>query len=321
MGHFARDTIISPNGSISNSLGGGVTFGTLASFNYNVNQKIGVFSEKGKDFNIEWLEIFDSKIDTTGICTNSEYSTNFEIEYFPVGGRILTLKAKANPLMFKNLPSSYLDSKSFMISSIANEISFDFIKQLVNNTKGWIGIDIQGFIRDFQKDGSINPNPLQELVENMHKIMSYCGNRLILKASGDEINYIANCTDVIKSTQQIACKNNFILCTTLGPDGSLIKYGEEKMIHIPAFKPNLDVVDETGAGDCYLSVFLSEFIRSDRTWEDIKRCGYLASSAASFLIEKQGPKGYGTRFQIQERLRQKNTIPSPFHENIKYNNF
>ena len=151
MGHFARDTIISPNGNISNSLGGGVTFGTLTAGHYNANHKIGVFSEIGKNFNNSWLDIFDLGIDLTGICSNSEYSTNFVIEYFPKGGRTLILKSKASPLKFENIPNQYLKSKSFMISSIANEVSYDFIKQLVDNTVGWIGIDIQGFIRDFRK--------------------------------------------------------------------------------------------------------------------------------------------------------------------------
>ena len=228
MGHFARDTIISPDGTTSNSLGGGVTFGTLTAHNYNKDHKIGVFSEKGKDFNLSWLDIFNSKIDLTGLCSNSEHSTNFVIEYFPEGGRKLTLKSKAAPLRFKNIPPLYLNSKSFMISSIANEVSYDFIKHLVDNTKGWIGIDIQGFIRDFRKDGTINLEHVPQLTENMHKIMNYCGKRLILKGSGNEINYIAKCNDVIESTQKIAQLGDFIVCTTLGSHGSLIKQGEER---------------------------------------------------------------------------------------------
>ncbi len=261
MGHFARDTIISPDGTISNSLGGGVTFGTLTAHNYNNNHKIGIFSEKGKDFNTSWLEIFESKIDLTGLCSNSDYSTNFEIEYFPKGGRKLTLKSKATPLLFENLPTKYLDSKCFIISSIANEINCDFIRGLVDNTEGWIGIDIQGFIRNFQEDGTINLEPVPRIIENMHLIMNYCGKRLILKGSGNEINYIANCNDVIESTRKIAKSGDFIVCTTLGAQGSLVKQRDNKMIHISAYIPDRGIVDETGAGDCYLSVFFIRIYR------------------------------------------------------------
>ncbi len=319
IGHFARDTIISPNGDISNSIGGGVTFGTLAAHKFNVDQNIGVFSEIGKDFDPSWLEIFDSKINLEGIRQNSDKSTHFKIQYFPEGGRKLTLESQASPLEFKNIPKPMLNSRSYMISSIANEISYDFVKDLLESTSGWIGVDIQGFIRNFLKNGAINPEPLQRLIKGTHKILELCGDRLILKASDDEINYIAQSHDVIESTKKIAKLGNFIVCTTLGPNGSLIKYGDEKMIHIPAFQPEKGVVDETGAGDCYLSVFLSEFIKSDFSWEEIKRCGYIASCAASFLIEENGPNCFGTKDEIQQRLKQMNIIPSEYHERVKYN--
>lgn len=321
MGHFARDTIISPKGDVSHSLGGGVTFGTLTAHKYDTTQKIGVFSEIGKDFNSSWLEIFGKEIHLEGIGSHSEQSTHFSIEYFASGGRKLTLESKADPLQFEYLPRAMLDSNCYVISSIANEVSFDFIKNLVDQTNAWVGIDIQGFIRDFLPDGSINVNPLSELIENIYKILNYCGDRLILKASDDEINYIANNKDVIKSTQAISEMGDFILCTTLGPQGSLIKRRKEKMIHIPAFTPDMGVIDETGAGDCYLSAFLSEYIKSDYSWEEIKRCGYIASSAASFSLEHKGPYGFGSKQQVQVRLQNMDTIPSPFHKNVKYNNF
>jgi len=321
MGHFARDTIISPLGEVSHSLGGGVTFGTLTARYYDGSQKIGIFSEIGTDFDPKWLELFNHGIYMDGIGSNSEYSTHFKIEYFSQGGRRLTLESKASSLKFENIPIPMLNSRSYMISSIANEVNFEFIKNLLRNTQGWIGIDIQGFIRDFRADGTINPVPLPELIKNVHKIVKLCGNRLILKASDEEINYIAKSTDVIQSTQKISKLGDFIVCTTLGPNGSLIKYRDEKMIHIPAFYPDKGVVDETGAGDCYLSAFLSEFINTNYSWEEIKRCGYIASCAASFLIECKGPNGFGTRNQVLARLRQMNSIPSPFHDKVKYNNY
>ncbi|TFG21293.1 MAG: hypothetical protein EU530_00665 [Promethearchaeota archaeon] len=321
MGHFARDTIISPDGTISSSLGGGVTFGTLTAHIYNNNHKIGIFSEKGKDFNNSWLEIFDSEIDITGLCSNSDYSTNFEIEYFPKGGRKLTLKSKAAPLLFENLPAHYLNSKSFMISSIANEINFDFIRQLVDNTEGWISIDIQGFIRNFQQDGTINLAPIAHIIEKTHQIIKYCGKRLILKGSGNEINYIANCNDVIESTRKIAKLGNFIVCTTLGAQGSLVKQSDNKMIHVPAFIPDRGIIDETGAGDCYISAFLSEFIESHHHWNDLARCANIGSSAASFLLEHKGPYGFGTKKQIQKRIEKGKIIPSHFENTVNNNNF
>jgi hypothetical protein len=318
MGHFARDTIIAPNGETSNSLGGGVTFGTLTAHNFNKTRKIGVFSEIGKDFNFDWFDIFNHKIDLMGVRANSRKSTNFQIEYFEKGGRQLVLKSQAKPLQFSKIPFNYLSAKSYIISSIANEISYDFIKRLVDETEGWIGIDIQGFIREFNDDGTIKTEPALSLIENMHKIFQYCGERLVIKASGEEINYVAENDDVIESTKLISNLGDFLVCTTLGPDGSLIKRKGQKLIHIPAFLPVNGVVDETGAGDCYLSAFVCELLNSeDPNNTSLKRCGYIASSAASFNLEHKGPKGFGTFQDIIQRIEMGKTIPSQFENIIK----
>ena len=68
------------------------------------------------------------------------------------------------------------------------------------------------------------------------------------------------------------------------------------------------ISDETGAGDVYFSIFLYEFLCSDRTWNEIQKVGYYASAAASFLVEKQGPDGYETKEKIIERIKIKNYI-------------
>ncbi|MBN2157211.1 MAG: hypothetical protein JW776_14295 [Candidatus Lokiarchaeota archaeon] len=321
IGHFARDTIITADGTFSNSLGGGVTFGSLSAHNYNQDQKIGIFSEVGKNFDKSWLDIFNSEIYLNGVNQSSEHTTHYKIRYFPEGGRTLTLESRAKSLEYNHFPSIMANSRSFMISSIANEISEKFIIDLLEHSTGWIGVDIQGFIRDFHLDGTIKKEYDDSLIKSTKNIIEKCGERLILKASDDEIKYIAQNIDVIQSTKHIARLGNFILCTTLGSHGSLIKYRDEKMIHIPAFIPERGVADETGAGDCYLATFLSEYINSDYTWDEIKRCGYVASCAASFLLEEKGPHGFASKKQIDERLQKMKTIPSPFHKKVKYNSF
>ena len=114
---------------------------------------------------------------------------------------------------------------------------------------------------------------------------------------------------------------DFIICTTLGPHGSLIKQGGNKMVHIPAFVPEGGIIDETGAGDCYLSAFLSKYIESDHNWYDVKESACIGSSAASFLLERHGPHGFGTKEQIQMRIQKRKIIPSHFENTVKNNNF
>ncbi|GAH03600.1 unnamed protein product [marine sediment metagenome] len=94
---------------------------------------------------------------------------------------------------------------------------------------------------------------------------------------------------------------------TMGEAGSLILKNGENLLKIPAYKPKR-VLDETGAGDVYLTIFLYELLNSDMTWEEIEKNAHLASAAASFLVEKKGPKGFETRKRILKRVASNNYI-------------
>jgi len=319
IGHFAIDTIIY-NNEVSHSLGGGVTYGSLAAYNYDSGLKIGICSQVGKDFDKNFLKIFsNSTINLKGVMNDSEYSTNYKL-YYHDGTRDLTLEHRADPLVYNKIPEEYKNSKCFMLAPIANEISDELVDNIIKNTEGFIGADVQGFIRRFNPNGTLNLKRDKLVIENMKHFIKKCGNRLILKASEEEANYITECDDFIESTKILSEFSDGIILTTLGPKGSIIKLKGHKMIHIPAFKPN-KILDETGAGDCYSAVFLSEFLNSDKSWESIKRAGYLASVACSFLLEEKGPNGYGSKSDIIERLKQKNIIKTDLHEYIKRNYF
>ena len=94
---------------------------------------------------------------------------------------------------------------------------------------------------------------------------------------------------------------------TLGEAGSMIiKYGQD-LLRIPAFKPN-NVKDETGAGDVYLAIFMYEYINSDKSWKSVNNAAYLASAAASFLVEKPGPAGFKSKKKVIDRVMGKNYI-------------
>jgi sugar/nucleoside kinase (ribokinase family) len=67
-------------------------------------------------------------------------------------------------------------------------------------------------------------------------------------------------------------------------------------------------MDETGPGDVYLAIFLYELINSDKSWKKVEEIGYIASAAASFLVEKKGPQGFETKNKVMKRVRNKNYI-------------
>ena len=332
VGHSCKDTIIY-DGVESTSKGGGVTYGSLAACNYNRNLKIGIFSEVGRDWQESDYDLFKgTTIDLRGIFTTSEKTTNYRIEYHK-GGRKFTLQAKANNLRFEKYPEEYKNAKYIIISAVADEISLDFIELLIKETNAYIAIDVQGLIRKYNPDGTIDDaidEKRQRLVES---IIELCKGRLIIKASEDEANYITGIRDTITSTEKlaqvevievtksIADNNRAIVLTTLGPEGSLIKSKNTKMIHVNAIYPEKEIADETGAGDCYCAVFAAEYLKSKKNWDDMKKAGYCASSACSFLLEEKGPKGFGNHDMVIKRLKNKIRIPTVLHDHIKSNFF
>ena len=104
---------------------------------------------------------------------------------------------------------------------------------------------------------------------------------------------------------------------TLGEKGSLIVKGNSEVMKIPAFKAD-KVEDETGAGDCFMAVLLTELVKSTKSPESnlakkhLMRCATLASAASSFLIEQPGPRGFSSRKEILHRVQQQFLHPVSF---------
>ncbi len=312
-GHFAIDNIIRFKRLNKPSLGGSVSYCSLALSIYSQDAKIGIISHIGKlNFNNSLLDkIRNKNIDLSGIKYSQVNNTNFVLDYFD-HARTLTLKSKSPNLNFNDIPLDFLKNPPdiFVLVPLCNEISYEYVTQILKNfPDAYIGIDLQGFIRKIDEHGKVAYIYENEIISSIKKIIDLIGDRLILKGSEEEMNLIAGeCDDYGKV--MIHCNkydNNGIYIMTLGEKGSMLTKRREKVLNIPAFKPK-KVVDETGAGDVYFSIFLYEFIHSDKSWKSIKKAAFLASAAASFLVEKKGPDGFVSKEVVLKRIRKKKYI-------------
>ena len=312
IGHHAIDTIIRFKQKRNPSLGGTVTFGSLALKTYTKSTKISVISNLGlKNFNKSLLKHFNDKnIDFSGIKTFETENTNFELNYSNHSRR-LTLKSCSPKLKFEDIPEKILSTPPsiLVLAPLCNEISFEYVSKIVKKFPNtYIGIDLQGFIRYINDDGEVSYIRDEIIISNMIKIINLIGDKLILKGSEVEMKLLSNHTEPEKIMYYFKrFGNKAIYIMTMGEAGSLILKNGEKLLRIPAYKPKR-VLDETGAGDVYLTIFLYELLNSDMTWEKIEKNALLASAAASFLVEKKGPKGFETRKRIFKRVASKNYI-------------
>ena len=312
IGHLAIDSIIRFKAARSPTLGGSVSYGSVALSCYTDQVKIGIVSNLGsKNFKKELLDQLKmKKIDLEGIKWFDTLNTNFVLDYQD-HSRTLTLKSKSPNLEFKDLPDSYIHfpPEIVVLVPLCNEISYDYVKKITETfPKAYFGIDIQGFIRNIDINGNVSYIIDKDLIKNLKRIIHLVGDKLILKGSEIEMKLVSRENNLIKVMEYFKkFDNEGIYIMTLGESGSLIMKKGHDILKIPAFKSKT-VTDETGAGDVYLAIFLYELFNSDRSWRSIKKAGLIASSGASFLIEKEGPSGCESKEKVINRVNEKNYI-------------
>jgi hypothetical protein len=307
IGHIATDTVIKSGKVYEKSLGGSVCFCSKSLKEYVNDVEISIISNFNNNSpqNVYLNQFKCDEIDTEGICNINGSNTEFILDYQD-HSRKLTLKSKAPNLKIDKLPRTYLTKSidAIIFVPICNEISYEFVAKMVEvYPNALFGIDVQGFIREIDSQGNVSLIHEDKKMNTLYRIIDLIGERLILKGSEEEMKVISNKRDY-EEIMEYFKEFNGIYIMTLGEKGSTISKKGEKTIKIPAYKASV-VEDETGAGDVYFAIFLYEFLRSERQWNDIKKAGYLASAAASFGVEKKGIFGFQPKEKVRKRFLKK----------------
>ncbi|MHA1511496.1 MAG: hypothetical protein ACTSRX_07235 [Promethearchaeota archaeon] len=230
IGHFALDNIIIRNrNSNSQSLGGGVTYGSLSAYHYNPKANIGIISIVGKKFDDGNLKIFNkTTIDLRGIIRDGKETTKYLIDYHE-NGRNLRLISKARDFEIKDidLPLNFLPAKAIHLTPIADEFPSNFLNKLADHSitnNSIIGIDVQGLIRDFDEDGNIIIKKNSAIRPLIFKMLQKFGSRMFFKASDKEALAVTQLAqnELIKATELLGETGAYIF-TTLGDKGLYFK--------------------------------------------------------------------------------------------------
>ncbi|GAG55491.1 unnamed protein product, partial [marine sediment metagenome] len=190
-GHFALDKIIRFNQDSMQTVGGGVTYGSLALDTYTSDAWIGIVSNLGSlNFKKEFLrEFLERSINLDGISWSHSKNTNFVLNYFN-HTRNLTLISKSPNLNFKNFPLNYISKNpdAILLCTLCNEIDIEYIENLVKNLKNsYIAIDLQGFIRKIDNSGQISLKYDKSFNKKISYISDLINDNLILKGSEEEM--------------------------------------------------------------------------------------------------------------------------------------
>jgi len=248
LGHVLNEKIIFPDKEICPVLGSPVAYSSACMASLGV--KTGIVSKIGKDFPKDLLKIFcQLGVDQEGIIIGKN-STNNELIYDKQGKKTLKFITKSEDIFFRDIPESYLDARIFYICPMDYEIDIKVIKKIYGLGK-IMAVDIGGY-----GGGTSDAHPKEK---SGYEIKKLCPFFNIVKGSIEDYHHIfgAEVGDKQEVSRKIIHWGTEISLITLGKEGSFVKTKDEEY-YIPAFPTPLDeILDRTGAGDCFSAGFLT----------------------------------------------------------------
>ena len=247
-----------------------LTFGKLGG-------KVALVGKIGRDFLSDFIDVL-KQYNISAFPLMSNQTGGFYLRYLDerMSDRELRILGIADKINWREFPQELVNSKSFLIGPILQEINLEFVRNLTKEVDdSLILIDPQGLIRELQGDKIIRiPNKdAYEIIRITH----------ITKPNEHEARTLFPDLSFEKIARKIYKLNNFVGIVTLAEKGSIIAY-DKGIYHIPAYKTTER--DPTGCGDVYGGAFLWYFVNK---YDDPLEAGAFASAAASFMVESVGP--------------------------------
>lgn len=192
-----------------------------------------------------------------------EESANFEIPYqstFEVE-ILITNKGEFGRIKSKPKPTKVswqsINQPTVLVSSILDEFSFDNIEDY----KGQVFIDVQGYVRDATNFG-------KKKFWDVDLQRYFC-----VKGTREEISYLPR--------DQVNNQKQKMLLVTIGAKGSILYFKGKKITAKPVRE--MKSADTIGAGDTFLAYFVARYLQSSNPEDSLK---YATLKTSSFLSLK-----------------------------------
>ena len=290
VGHFSIDSIFLPDRQTPFVvLGGSAAYVSLAA--RRLESRVSAISKVGGDFPEAYRWWLDQEgVNLSGLKkVETASTTRFELKYSTdLSERTLHLKSKAPSIDADDLPNP-LKAFAIHVAPIAGEVTYEIVEKLKSHADV-LSLDPQGLVRRFDEGGNISLGSLAD--SRMLDLIN------VYKSSQSEIQAVTGQTDLVSAVESVHNHGVKIVIVTLGSKGALLSV-EGTRYDVPACVP-AKLVDPTGAGDAFISGFLSEYVNG----ENILRCACVGAAMASFVVEGIGPTFFGDKTQVYQRARE-----------------
>ncbi len=271
IGHLCIDQNVIDGKKQPLSLGGTAAFSSIVCSRLLSPEAVSVVSKIGPDFPEKFLTLLKKgKVDIHNVVRVKRHSTRYQLVYIN-DDRDLTLKSVCAPIAKEDFPKEISKAKLVYFGPIANEISPETIISTKEQTAGLIALDIQGLIRHRDVDGTL-------FYKGGPKIDDVLASVDIVKLDLLEAQIVTGASkmrDMIRYLSGLGVKMALI---TKSRRGSSLFY-EGKLLKMPSIILRR-IYGATGAGDCFFSSFLMDYLKTEDPFHAIQ----FASKAVSYLI-------------------------------------
>jgi len=274
-GHILNEKVVFPDRVLSPVLGSPVAYCSVCLA--RLGAAVGIVTKIGDDFPRQLLSVFqETGVDTAGIRVGG-VSTRNELIYQADGRKTLRFLTRAPSIEYPDFPERFLRSKIIYVCPMDHEVSLEAIRQLSLLGRTMV-VDLGGFGGATSAD---HP-PAKDGAE----LRNLCPYFTVVKGSIEDLGHIlgASSNDEEAVAEQLLGFGSRVVVITLGARGAYVRTGEHGTHYPPYLGAQADVVDQTGAGDCFSAGFLFEYGRT----RDARAATLYGNAVTSYVIERTG---------------------------------
>lgn len=273
VGHILNEKIVFPDRVIAPVLGSPAAYSSVCMASLGV--KVGVVTKIGRDFPQSLLRVFDECDVLQDGIHFGRTSTNNELIYDERGYKTLRFLTRAEDLRMGDIPEAFLGAQLIYVCPMDHEVDQEAVRELSTLGK-LMAVDLGGY-----GGGTTAIHPTEKTGD---EVKALCPSFTIVKASIEDCAHIfgAKPGDERQTAGMIINWGTRICVITLGERGSFVMTRDRQQ-YVPPF-PIANLVDQTGAGDCYSAGYLAHFLWT----EDPFASAVYATAATSYVIERTG---------------------------------
>lgn len=267
VGSVGLDDVETPFGKVERALGGSAIYFALAASFF---EKPGFVGVVGTDFPQAGIDLLESKgVDLRGLERVEGKTFRWSGRYGYDLNQRDTLLTELNVFAdFRpQLPADYRDVRFLFLGNIHPSLQLQVLDQA--RSPSFVALDTMNYWIEGARD-------------DLGRVLSRVNAVLINDSEARELSGESN---IVRACSAIAKMGPKLVVVKRGEYGALI-CNDGQFFYVPAY-PLSDVVDPTGAGDCFAGGFMGWIARQGETsWRTLCQAAVAGSTLAAFSVEK-----------------------------------